>query len=201
MIELFSMQRVRLDRADASRMPVFWRNQQMKSKIFTLVVAVLGLLLGIACTNQRHTSYKDSVKTALEQADLKDVTVSEDQDRNTVTLGGTLHSDDAKQKATDVAKANAGERIVVNEVTVEPVGQESQAKNVASNLDDGIENNYKAALVSKGLDKQHIRFDAKNGVITLKGSVKTPAQRKAAEQIAQTVPNVQQVVNEIDVKR
>lgn len=173
----------------------------MKSKIFTLVVAVLGLLLGIACTNQRHTSYKDSVKTALEQADLKDVTVSEDQDRNTVTLGGTLHSDDAKQKATDVAKANAGERIVVNEVTVEPVGQESQAKNVASNLDDGIENNYKAALVSKGLDKQHIRFDAKNGVITLKGSVKTPAQRKAAEQIAQTVPNVQQVVNEIDVKR
>jgi len=173
----------------------------MKSKIFTLVVAVPALLLGMACTNQRHTSYKDSVKTSLEQADLKDVTVSEDQDRNTITLGGTLHSDDAKQKATDVAKANAGERIVVNEVTVEPVGQESQAKNIASNVDDGIENNYKAALVSKGLDKQHIRFDAKNGVITLKGSVKTPAQRKEAEQIAQTVPNVQQVVNEIDVKR
>ena len=173
----------------------------MKSKTFTLVVAVAALLLAIACTNHRQTSYKDSVKTALEQADLKDVTVNEDQDRNTITLGGTLHSDDAKQKATDVAKANAGERIVVNEVTVEPVGQESQAKNVASNVDDGIENNYKAALVSKGLDKQHIRFDAKNGVITLKGSVKTPAQRKEAEQIAQSVPNVQQVVNEIDVKR
>ena len=172
----------------------------MKSKTFTLVVAVAALL-GIACTNHRQTSYKDSVKTALEQADLKDVTVNEEQDRNTITLGGTLHSDDAKQKATDVAKANAGERIVVNEVTVEPVGQESQAKNVASNVDDGIENNYKAALVSKGLDKQHIRFDAKNGIITLKGSVKTSAQRKEAEQIAQSVPNVQQVVNEIDVKR
>jgi hyperosmotically inducible periplasmic protein len=173
----------------------------MRSKVFTLVVAVPVLLLGIACTNQRQTSYKDSVKAALEQADLKDVNVSEDKDRNTITLGGTLHSGDAKQKATDVAKANAGERIVVNEVAVEPVGQESAAKNVASNLDDGIENNYKAALVTKGLDKQHIRFDAKNGVITLKGSVKTPTQRKEAEQIAQAVPNVQQVVNEIDVKR
>ena len=85
---------------------------------------------------------------------------------------------------------------MVNEVTVEPVGQESEAKNIASNLDDGIENNYKAALVSNGLDKQHIRFDAKNGVITLKGGLKTPTQRKEAEQVAQAVPNVQQVVNE-----
>ncbi len=173
----------------------------MRSIVFTLVIAIPALLLGIACTNHKQASYKDSVKTALEQADLKDVDVSEDKDRNTITLSGKLHSDDAKQKATEVAKANAGERIVVNEVTVEPVGQESQAKNIASNVDDGIENNYKAALVSKGLDKQHIRFNAKNGVITLKGSVKTPTQRKEAEQIAQSVPNVQQVVNEIDVKR
>jgi hyperosmotically inducible protein len=180
---------------------MFLEETLMRSKVFTLAIAVPVLLVGIACTSQRQTSYKDSVKTALEQADLKDVNVSEDKDRNTITLGGTLHSDDAKQRATEVAKANAGERIVANEVTVEPVGQESEAKNIASNLDDGIENNYKAALVSKGLDKQHIRFDAKNGVITLKGSVKTPTQRKEAEQIAQTVPNVQQVVNEIDVKR
>lgn len=77
----------------------------MRSKVFTLVIAVPALLLGIACTNQKQTSYKDSVKTALEQADLQDVNVSEDKDRNTITLGGSLHSDDAKQKATDVAKA------------------------------------------------------------------------------------------------
>jgi osmotically-inducible protein OsmY len=173
----------------------------MRSKIVTLAIAVPLLLLGIACTNQNQATYKDAVTKALEQADLKDVNVSEDKDRNTITLGGTLHSDDAKEKATEVAKANAGQRIVVNEVTVEPVGQESEAKNVASNVDDGIENNYKAALISKGLDKEHIRFDAKNGVITLKGNVKTPAQRKQAEQTAQAVPNVQQVVNEIDVRR
>jgi osmotically-inducible protein OsmY len=172
----------------------------MKLKLCTLVAVVALALAGAACSRSQ-TSYKDSVKTGLEQADLKDVTVSEDADKNTITLGGTLHSEDAKQQAGNVAKANAGGRIVANEISVQPVGQESAAKSVASNLDDGIENNYKAALIAKGLDKQHIRFDAKNGVITLKGNVKSTSQRKEAEQLAQAVPNVQQVLNELDVKR
>jgi osmotically-inducible protein OsmY len=51
------------------------------------------------------------------------------------------------------------------------------------------------------LDKQHIRFDAKNGVLTLKGSVKTPIERNRAEQLAQATPNVRQVLNQIDVSR
>ncbi len=173
----------------------------MKLKVLTIAIAVSLFLATSACSKQPDRSYKDSVKTALEQADLKDVTVSEDVDKNTITLGGTLHSEDAKQSAADVAKANAGTRIVVNEVSVQPVGQESEAKKVSSNLDDGIESNYKAALVAKGLDKEHIRFDAKNGVLKLKGSVKTASQRKQAEQLAQNVPHVQQVLNELDVKR
>lgn len=173
----------------------------MKLKVSTIAIAICLFLATSACSKQAQPTYKDSVKTALEQADLKDVSVSEDVDKNTITLGGTLHSDDAKQKAADVAKSNAGTRIVVNEVSVQPVGQESAAKSVNSNLDDGIEKNYKAAIIAKGLDKQSIRFDAKNGVLTLKGRVKTTAQRKEAEQLAQAVPNVQQVLNEIDVKR
>ena len=173
----------------------------MKLKVLTIAIAIALFLATSACSKQPERAYKDSVKTALEQADLKDVTVSEDTEKNTITLGGTLHSEDAKQSAADVAKANAGTRIVVNEVSVQPVGQESEAKTIASNLDDGIENNYKAALVAKGLDKEHIRFDAKNGVLKLKGSVKTPSQRKEAEQLAQSVPHVQQVLNELDVKR
>lgn len=173
----------------------------MKLKVLTIAIAISLFLATSACSKQAQPTYKDSVKTALEQADLKDVSVSEDTDKNTITLGGTLHSEDAKQRAADVAGASAGTRILVNEVSVQPVGQESEAKNVASNLDDGIESNYKAALVKKGLDKQSIRFDATNGVLTLKGQVKTTSQRKEAEQVAQAVPNVQQVLNEIDVKR
>jgi hyperosmotically inducible protein len=154
---------------------------------------------GVGCN--KATSYKDSVKAALEQADLKDVTVSEDTGKNTITLGGTLHSADAKDRAANVAQASAGPRVVANEISVEPVGAESASRKMESNLDDGIESNFKAALISKGLDKQRIRYNAKNGVLTLKGSVKSSTERQAAQQLAKNTPNVEQVVNEIQIER
>lgn len=167
---------------------------------FAAVALVSAVLLGTAC-NKTNDSYKDRVKTALEQADLKSVTVNEDANKNTVTLSGTLHTDDAKSRAATIAQANAGPRIIANEISVEPVGNEGAARKMESNLDDGIENNYKAVLISKGLDKQHIRYDAKNGVLTLKGSVKSSAQRQEAQELAKNTPNVLQVVNEIQVQR
>ena len=95
----------------------------------------------------------------------------------------------------------AGTRIIVNEISIEPVGKEADARKIESNVDDGIEKNYKAALISNGLDKQSIHFSAKNGVITLKGKVKNQQQRQQAEQVAASVPNVAQVVNELDISR
>jgi osmotically-inducible protein OsmY len=164
----------------------------MRSLILTSV-ALATLLLCVACSSKTgdNVSYKDGVKQALQQADLTDVSVSEDREKNTVTLGGTVHSDGAKSKAGDVAKgAAAGNRIVVNEVSVQPVGADSDAKAIASNLDDGIEKNYMAALISNGLEEQHIEFNAKNGVLVLKGSVKTVAARQEAQTVAANVPNV-----------
>jgi hyperosmotically inducible periplasmic protein len=180
----------------------FFEEEVMRSTILASA-AIATLLLCVACSSNSgdNASYKDNVKKALEQAELTDVSVAEDRDKNTVTLTGTVHSDDAKAKAADVAKGSAGNRIVVNEVSVQPVGAESDAKSIASNVDDAIEKNYKAALISNGLEKQHIDFKAKNGVLTLKGSVKTVAQRHEAQSAAASVPNVQQVLNQIDVKR
>ena len=172
----------------------------MKKRI-TMFFLLAPLFLTLACSRRDDVSYKDDVKRALEQADLKDVTVSEDQDKNTITLGGKVHSSDAKAKAADVAKTTASTRIIANEISVQPVGSESQAKDVASNLDDGIEKDYKAALISSGLDKQHVSFKAKNRVLTLTGNVHTANERQHAEKLAAGIPNVQQVLNQIDVRR
>jgi len=166
----------------------------------TLLFILAALLLTVACSRRDNVSYKDDVKKALEQADLKDVTVSEDRDKNTITLGGTVHSDQAKAKAGEVAKATANTRIIANEISVQPVGSE-QAKDVNSNLDDAIEKDYKAALIASGLDKQHVRFKAKNGVLTLRGSVKNANERKEAANLAAGIPHVQQVLNQIEVRR
>ena len=171
----------------------------MKS-IFLISTMLLALITGSACSRTNNTSYKDSVKKALQQADLTDVTVSEDAGKNTITLGGKVHSENAKQQAAQVAQAAAGNRIVANEISVEPVDQASAARSIEHNTDDAIEKNYKAALISNGLDKQNIRFTAKNGVLTLKGSAKTTQQRSEAQQLAANIPNVSQVINEIQVR-
>ena len=112
-----------------------------------------------------------------------------------------MHSDEAKAKAGDVAKATANTRIIANEISVQPLGAESAAKDVASNLDDAIEKDYKAALIASGLDKQHVRFKAKNGVLTLTGSVKNANERQQAAKLAAEIPHTQQVLNQIEVRR
>ena len=172
----------------------------MKRLVVLFVLTVLWTVV-LACSNQNSASYKDSVGKALQQADLKDVTVGEDADKNTITLGGTLHSDEAKSRAGDVAKSAAGTRVIANEISVQPVGAESEAKDAASALDDGIEKNYKAALITSRLAKQHISYNAKNGVLTLTGTVKTAGEREEARTLAAEIPHVQQVLNQIDVKR
>ena len=85
----------------------------MRRPIATFLL-LASVLLMVACSHRDNVSYKDDVKKALEQAELKDVTVSEDQDKNTITLGGTVHSDDAKAKAADVAKGAANPRIIAS---------------------------------------------------------------------------------------
>lgn len=164
-------------------------------------VLLIVLLTSLACSGRNdQNSYKDAVSRALEQADLKGVTVTENRDKNTITLGGKLHSDEAKARAGDVAKSAAPGRVIANEISVQPVGDESQAREATSNLDQGIEKDYKAALIATRLDKQHIQYAASNGVLTLKGSVKSPRQRQEAEKLAAQIPNVKQVVNQIDVR-
>ena len=61
----------------------------MKSTILVFV-ATITLVLNFACSanHGNDPSYKGQARKALEQADLKDVTVDEDQDKNTITLGG-----------------------------------------------------------------------------------------------------------------
>jgi len=54
-----------------------------------LVVSCMALLISVAASGQilgKGHSEADAVKNALKQADLQDVTVSDDADKNTITL-------------------------------------------------------------------------------------------------------------------
>ena len=78
--------------------------------------------------NNLITAIKDSVTTALAQADLKDVSVSEDADKNTVTLGGTLHSNEAKQQMLGVPASTLRDHGAVSRQTAEAMARGALGK-------------------------------------------------------------------------
>src|SRR5206468_9581874 len=139
------------------------------------------------------------IRKSLEQAGYKDVNVSEDRDKGVVSLSGNVATETDKSQAESVAKANAQSLVVADQIAVRPPGNESEARAVDSDLDKAIEKNLDATLVKHRL-KRDIRYDVKNGVVTLKGDVKSPATRQQVEKLAASIPNVKQVVNELEVK-
>ena len=104
-----------------------------------------------------------------------------------------------KSQAESIAKSIASGQVVSNQIAVIPPGAETEAKAVNSDLDKGVEKNLDAALIQHKLHKS-VKYDVKNGVVTLTGEVNSQSQRAQAERVASSVPNVKQVVNELQVK-
>jgi osmotically-inducible protein OsmY len=141
----------------------------------------------------------DEIRKSLDQSGYKDVSVSQDREKGVVTLTGHVASDGDKQQAESIAKSMSVGQVVADEIQVLPAGAESDAKAVNSDLDKGIDKNLDAALIQNRLNKD-ISYDVKNGVVTLKGNVNSEIRRSQAAHIASSVPNVHQVVNELQVK-
>jgi hyperosmotically inducible periplasmic protein len=164
-----------------------------------LAVVVVGTLVGCAAKATKSAEVATTIKTSLEQAGYKDVSVNQDRDKGVVTLAGHVASEADKAQVESIAKSMAGEQVVANELAVIPPGAEKDAKEVNSDLDKGIDNNLHAALVIDKLDDQ-VKYSVKNHVVTLTGNVDSQQKRTRASEIASSVPNVQQVVNELQVK-
>ena len=141
----------------------------------------------------------NDIRHALDEGGLNDVSVSQDRDKAVVTLGGKVRTDDDKARAESIAKSIAGNEVVSNEIGVRPNGGEGTAKKVDSDLDSGIDKNLDAMLVQHKL-KDDVRYDVSNGVVTLKGTVPSQDRRSSVQKLAEQVPNVKQVVNELEVK-
>jgi hyperosmotically inducible protein len=140
-----------------------------------------------------------SIRTSLDQAGLKSVSVSQDRDKGIVTLGGQVASQNDKSQAESLAKSLAGAQVVADQIAVIPVGGERDAKAVNSDLDKGIAENLDAALIQSKMHDS-VKYEVKSGVVTLSGEVNSEDKRTRAEKVATGVPNVQQVVNDLQVK-
>jgi hyperosmotically inducible periplasmic protein len=163
-------------------------------------VLSLGLILLTACSAPtKAPDVTGTIKDSLKDAGLRDVSVSQDRDKGVVTLSGNVAEESDKVRAAEIAKSVAGNQVVANEIAVVPRGVESDAKTVNKDLDEAIKKNLDAVLIRQSLHDD-VKYDVKNGVVTLTGNVNSQATRSAAQKIAAEVPNVQQVVNKLEVK-
>lgn len=178
---------------------------QHENKGITKVFAIASLAAGLVATGcNSHPTYpdsKDAVNNSLTQNNLGAIHVSQDQDKGVITLTGTVPSDSEKMQAETVAKQAAPNYTIADEIAVVPPQNADATKAANSDSDDAIEGSIKADLKEhRNLNDQDISVKSKNGAVVLTGSVKTKAQKREAERLAKHVPNVQHVVNEIEVK-
>jgi hyperosmotically inducible protein len=172
--------------------------KSMKAVAIGLLVFVISV--GLACSSrQQAPDLTSDIRHALDQAGLKDVRVSQDRVKAVVSLTGDVATDADKSRAETIAHSIAGDQVVSNEIGVRPNGDQGTARKVDSDLDSAVDKNLDAMLVQHRL-KDNVRYDVKNGVVTLKGNVASEVQRTSVEKLAKNVPNVKEVVNELDVK-
>jgi len=172
---------------------------KLRLSVAMLTLVAAGILAGCSETVAKSPDVSGSIRKSLDQAGFKDVSVTQDRDKGIVTLGGEAASEDEKSAAQSLAKSLAGVQVVANQIAVIPVGVEKEAKAVNSDLDQGIEKNLDAALIVNNMHAQ-VQYEVKSGVVTLTGEVNSQNNRNKAEKVATGVPNVKQVVNNLQVK-
>jgi hyperosmotically inducible protein len=172
--------------------------KKLRLSVAMLTLVAVGALAGCSGT-AASPDVSESIRKSLDRAGFKDVSVSQDREKGVVTLGGQVGSENDKSEAESLAKSLAGAQVVADQIAVIPKGVEKEAKAVNSDLDEGIEKNLDAALIQNRMHG-NVKYEVKSGVVTLTGEVNSQYKRDHAEQVATRVPNVKQVVNDVQVK-
>jgi len=164
------------------------------------VALLLAITSFVACSSTaKAPDVATNIRRSIDQAGIKNVSVEQDATKGIVTLGGHVPGEADKARAASIARALAPNEVVANQIEVTPQGQESVAKAVDAKLDKAISGNVDAALIQNGWDKA-ISHSEKNGVVTLSGNVDSQQLRADVGRMTASIPNVQQVVNTLQVK-
>ena len=168
------------------------------SKSKWIGLATMSLLFAGCATTPPSPDVAGQVRKSLDDSGLKNISVSQDRTKGVVTLTGNVPSDEDKSRAESIAKSNAAGQVVADEIAVTPPGENSP-RTVNADIDKAIGEDLDAQLIQNRLNHD-VRHSQKNGVVTLKGTVTSQALREHVAKIANGVPNVKEVVNELQVK-
>ncbi len=171
----------------------------MKRRLSVLLslVAVVAVAFLIAACSRNSNDPKSRVDKALDSANIKGVHTSYDRDADVVHLQGTVDSVDAKQRADQIATGAVGTSgKVLDELKVQGMDEKPAADQDAL-IRDTLRDEVKKDPV---LQDRDIKFDVNNGVVTVKGDVRTPEEKAKVSEMVRSVDGVKQMANELDIK-
>ena len=195
-----------------------------------LTIATVSLLFGwvAACgdASKKTAESDEDIETAI-TAQIEshprlrayDIDVDADAERNHVKLSGTVPTQDLRLEAVQVAKEGRADRVVEDEIKVDPsdIAQSDyteamarEAREGASRTGDKLGDNIadawihtkvRSKLATEGeLPFGGLNVDVADNVVTLRGTVETPQAKLEAQRIAQQTGGVEEVRNQLVVK-
>lgn len=173
--------------------------------------------------NPENVSREDSVITTdvknkiTEDEKLRGLILNVKTDSAIVTITGTVHSQDQVDRAVELAKNTPGVVSVESKITIEPMTvsdvQTPTAEERAVIIEKGqkeldeaadlsgdvlIVNEMKVKFAADDMIKsRNIRITSTEGVVTLKGTVRSSAEQEQAIRLANSVPGVKEVKSEL----
>jgi len=150
--------------------------------------------LGAGC--HRGPDTQGNLRKALDQANMQQVEVKVDGDEHIVHLRGTVGSMADRSRAQEVADAVVGTSgRVLNELTIKGLNDKTAGAldgDIKSNLDKMIDND-------PTLKERDVNFDVVNGMVTIKGDVRTADEKNRVGDMTKAAPGVKDVANGLQI--
>jgi osmotically-inducible protein OsmY len=181
----------------------------------------------LACADKQTTSTKitdadleRAIENRLNEApQLNKLKVSANAAKNEATLSGTVATEALRTRATELAKAASPNLVLTDKIDVKPVeltrneytedmARDSREKarangdKVGTSVDDAWIHTKVSAKLMADPDTPFtkINVDVDNGVVTLRGDVKSREAKSEAERLAKSVDGVKRVSNRLQVR-
>jgi len=164
----------------------------MKLKVYAAATAAC---LGVAC--HRGPDTEDTVRKALDQANMQQVAIKVDSDEHIVHLKGTVGSMAERSRAEEVADAVVGTSgRVLNELTVKGLNDTT-----ADDLDGDIRKNLDRIIDNDPTLKQRdINFEVTNGMVAIKGDVRSADEKNRVGEMTKAAPGVKDIANGLRIE-
>jgi len=164
---------------------------------FSRIAAVVPIVAVVGTGCHRGPDTRDDVRQALDQANMQQVDVKVDDQERIVHLQGIVGSLADRSRAQEVADAVVGTTgRVLNELTVKGLNDTT-----ADDLDRDIQKTLDRMIDNDPTLKQRdINFEVTNGMVTIKGDVRTADEKNRAGELTKAAPGVKDVANGLKIE-